>query len=448
MTEVWFRNPLTYIKECAELLVPNIAWDRGLLHKKRVDAQRHLEAHYPTAVDYRILLIGDQGAAELRHGFGITNPYAVYPVWEYGVGSMMELREMLDSPWGEDERACKDPRLVPDERPVLGQEHRVVIIRYPESRSPLGKRFLIELADIQEEYPEAIIHIHGGYSFRVAFGLGFRSADVGIVEASSKGKVYLPNGKEIVYEKVAASRAWGNVAGGGAYDLTIARERTLFCIKSANWAGKYFNQISKFPAMTDPAVIQAQVDAAMEGIAFTPVATTSHFTKSMPVLLGDKIACDTCSLSPSCKYFREGGICAIKGTEMEKLSAHFKTRDSERIVAGILASLQMQADRAQVGVAEEQFDGELNPEVTKILHDVMTTGIKVAKLVDPVLASAGATKIGVFINGNPAPVNGLVGQAMQELQAQGVALEDITDEMVGTHIAKANRPKAIDVTAS
>src|SRR3954447_18988250 len=138
------RNPHSYIRECAEELVPRIAWDRGTLHKYTIDANRHIELYYPTDFPYRLLAIGSQGAAELRPGHDLRRPAAAYPVWVGGVDSLAVLEDMLAHPVGLSEAACRDSSLPPDERPVLGQEHRVVLTMLPQGGTLHGKRLFTE----------------------------------------------------------------------------------------------------------------------------------------------------------------------------------------------------------------------------------------------------------------------------------------------------------------
>jgi hypothetical protein len=65
-TEVWFRNPDTYIRELVECGVFQIAWDRGYLVKRKVDPIKHAELYYGQAYPWRVLAIGPQGSAEYR----------------------------------------------------------------------------------------------------------------------------------------------------------------------------------------------------------------------------------------------------------------------------------------------------------------------------------------------------------------------------------------------
>jgi hypothetical protein len=426
MTEVWFRNPVTYIRECAEMLTPNIVWDRGLLRKNRIDAQRHVEVHLPSVVDYRLLLVGDQGSAELRRGYGLSSPYAVYPTWEYGQDTIPELESML--------RTQVTPRgPTPDECGVPGQEHRVVVIRPPDARTKIGDAFYLTLSQLQLEYPDAIVHIHGTYSFRILFGLGLASGDWDPHEDARRGRIVLGSGRKIPHEDAPSHAGWTALSGFRSADLAIARNRTMFNIASANWAGMNYSSTDKWRVRPGSGPV-----------------TSVRDTRKIPVA-GDKIACDHCSLAPTCKLHRDGGVCVVEGSDTSALAKYFKTRDSGSIIDGLGRLIETQLHRAEKGLEAEKVSDELDPEVTKILKHVFDGGVKLAKLVDPNLA--GGTKVGIFVGGNgagavgPTTPNAMVAAVIAELEAQGIERADIDMETVATYIAATNRP-AIEVTSS
>lgn len=440
MTEVWFRNPLTYIRECAEVLVPNISWDRGLLQKKGIDAQQHLEMHYPNAVDYRIHLTGDQGTAELRRGYPLSAPYAVYPTWAYDTGTIDELEEMLDNPVGQSLQACQNPNTPMDERPVFDQEHRVVIIRWPSGQTQMGRAFLRTLAELQDDYPEAIIHLHGGYGWRAAFGMGFGAADIDPHEDAAKGRIVLGSGKYIRHEEGIKYAQWVRLHGMSQGDLGVARNRTIFNIKSALWAGENFEKISNF---------KTAGLATVDPHAVTHVAPTTvrHMSRTIKAGDIDKIVCDSCSLASGCKYFRDGGVCALPDTDSAKMASMFGTRSADRIIDGLGKILSKQAERFERAADAEQWDDEgLDGEVTKLGHVIVTDGVKLAKLIDPALAAAGAPRVGVFIGAVQAtPANTLTATAVAELESQGIARDDITADMLHEHITR--KQQAIEARA-
>ena len=420
------------------MLAPHLAFDRGVLVKRHIDAQRFVETVYPTAIPYRLLLVGDQGSVEIRRESSITNPTAVYPTWEYGSQAIEELEEMLAEPVGANVSACGDMRVPADERPVLGQEHRVVVTRYPDGQTNVGKAFLRELALMQREYPDAIVHLHGSYSYRIAFGMGFGSADIDVREAAMSGKIVLGNGKMIRYQEAAKHQAWVHLSSMTLGDLAVPRNRCMFNIDSANWAGKHWAAATRFKTTPtspmDPYALQAD-----------PPTTVSPYTTTIKVQPGDKVVCDTCSLFPTCKYARMGAVCAIPDTDGSKLARHWQTRDSDIILNGVADVMRQMSARFEKGIEDEEFTGELSPEVTKIGKILMQEGGRLAKLVNPALAAAAAPKVQVNIGQvtNEAP-NSVAATVIAEIEAKGVARDEITPEMIRAHL---NGHLAIETTS-
>lgn len=424
MTEVWFRNPHAYVKELAEVGGPHlIAWDRGILVKKHIDPVQHAKLYFGEQDDFRLLAIGPQGSAELDKDHTLENPIAVYPTWEFGEDFNI-LEEMVSSPIGQDADACLAD--VPkDQRPVAGQEHRVVLVDLPNAHLSANRPFYRHLKELQEEYPECIFHIHGSYSYRVMFGMGFGAADVEPRTSAANGRVFLPNGKELAYARTVGQMYWINLLGMSITDLKVPRERCIFNIKSALWAGEHFTDDTKQAS-------RATGDSVDYMSPHTPVPATTHSWKTDPSRQpqeGDMVTCDSCSLNDTCKYARDGAVCSVKGSETNVLGKMFQTRDSGQIIGAIGALMEASSERLQRGMESEKEFGELDPEVTKLMNQMIGNAMKLAKLVDPSL-----TKPLVQINNG----QGVQGQSQKEitrnivqmLNATGVKTEDITAEMI------------------
>ena len=133
MSEVWFRNPNNYVRELVETGEKNIAWDRGQLVRTKIDPIKFSDAYFGAGQKWRSLAIGTQGTAEYRTGNDWYKPHAVYPTWQYGEDFGV-LAELLEYPVGANPQACNDMTIPGDERPVFGQEHRVVIVGIPPSQ--------------------------------------------------------------------------------------------------------------------------------------------------------------------------------------------------------------------------------------------------------------------------------------------------------------------------
>jgi hypothetical protein len=443
MTEVWFRNPHNYIRELAETRAMNVAWDRGMLHKRRIDPYKHASLYFgENEPNWRVLLVGSQGSAEMRPGRNIDNPVGVYPTWE-STENLELLEEMMAYPIGEQSDLCDDMSVAVDERPVFGQEHRVIVTELPSLAAGPGRALIRKLQELQEEYPACKLHIHGTYSWRVVFGMGFAAGDLDPRMNASKGRVFLPTGKEMIAEKTIGCPQWVTLLGMRVVDLKEPRNRCIYNIKSALWAGENYMDNVKFKS-----VGTAQVDP--NSASHVPATTQSHYTGTAVAKPGDKQLCNTCSLQNNCKYFRTGAVCSVPGSEPAELAKYFKTRDSDMIIDGLGTLLAAQTRRLEKGMSEEDMYGELDPEVTKIMNQLFTNGVKLAKLVNPALN--GGPKVQVNVGQAPnlqgATANQIMGAMVRELESRGVPRDKITPKMIEgllTEMAGGEpMPKAIE----
>lgn len=448
-TEVWFRNPDLYIRELVECGEYKIAWDRGLLVKKRIDPKKHADLYFGKTYPYRLLLVGEQGTAEIRSDSTVESPTAVYPTWVYGEDAAL-LEEIVARPVGEDRGLCSDRTVPPDERPVYGQEHRVVIIECPPISGGPGRKFIKYLKELQEDYPDCILHVHGLYSFRMAFGLGFGAADYEPRTLAAKGKVCLPSGSEVRFEKVGGNPKWITQLGFKPIDLSIPRNRCMYNIKSAVWAGQNYNKLYRFRTINDGRPADSETPTS----EYQPREAGSYILGKAKDKPGDKFQCDTCSLQTDCKYYRAGAVCSVPGAEPTDLARFFKTRDSAMIIDGLGVLLAAQTRRLETGMMAEDDFGELSPEVTKILNSLFEQGVKLAKLVDPTLRSpkvqvnvgqGGAAAVGLTVTPQR-----LIGAAVRELEARGIPRDKITPEMIQGLLSgmadQENSRKAIEAT--
>jgi hypothetical protein len=422
VTEVWFRNPHTYVRELAEVGPPfRVVWDRGMLVKRRIDPIQHANLYFGSTSDYQILCIGRQGTAHLDATHPLTKPRGVYPTWEYGE-EFKVLEEMVSNPIGLDTEACSAD-LPLDERPVIGQDHCVVITNLPNARLGANRPFYRTLCELQEEYPDCKIMIHGSYSYRVMFGMGFGASDSEPRTDAANGRVILPNGKIVAYARTVTQLKWVNLLGMKVTDLKIPRERCMYNIRSAIWAGQHFNEDVRFKAQGGTKNLDTTAPTTS-----IPV-TSSYRSVNLPLQEGDMISCDSCSLSDACKLYREGAVCSVRGSETSSLAKIFQSRDSNRIIDGLGTILAAQTNRLEKGMESEDEFGELDPEVTKIMNQLFTNGTKLAKLIDP-----GLTKPLVQINGSRASVASanpkeLTASVVRALEDQGVARDQITAGM-------------------
>ncbi len=449
--EVFVRNPRLCIKECLEVGVENVAWDRGLLRKFHVDPVRFMNLHYGETTTWRSLSIGDQGTTEYDHtSRDLSDHRACYPTWEYGE-DFKSLIAIINDPAGENPDAYWSDGEDPTLRPVEGQEHKIIITKVPPAGTGPGRAFYRELSSVQDDHPEVTFHLHGLYSYAILFGLSFRSVDIEPRDLAAHGRITFPNGKNLTVEKAAEYPQWIKMLGMRPVELKIPRNRCMYNILSAGWAAKHFKETPRFslsrakPIDPDSALATMPTDTR---IMLRNVKAQSH----------DKWLCDSCSLQLDCKYFREGAVCAVPESEPVELAHFFKTRDSGTIIDGLSTLLATQTHRVHraLEVETDTYDdperpGSLDPELTKVINGIFDRGVKLAKLVDPALRAGPKVSINtnsnnVIAGSSPAA---LMAAVVEELTSRGVPRDEITPEMVMRIVSSPDdmRSRAIDAAA-
>lgn len=437
MTEVWFRNPHSYAREIAEVGENRVAWDRGMLKKRSIDPVAHANLFFGPD-NWRLRLIGTQGTMELDPEHGPLNPKAVYPTWCYGEPSGF-LEDLMENPVGKDMEACFDIEVPVDERPVYGQPHVVVIAEGPEGGAQTlhGRKFFRWLSELQQDHPECQLYVHNLYGFRTMFGLGFGAVDVDARMDASKGKVILPSGEIVKYERAQANPKWLAALGMSVGDIEVPRNRCIFNIRSALWAGENYGKIFNFRIDR----VGHRVDVVTPKIEYNPDGTKNYLTRTNKSEPGDYIACDSCSLRQNCKYEREGAVCSVPHSEGSKLARYFKTRDSGMILDGLGEIMALGAKRVEDAVEKEEYEG-LDPQVTAMLQELFKQGVTLAKLVDPALRGPA---VGVNVNvgqggaaqveaGNPKAI---IAGVIRQFELEGYKRHEITPEMIEGALAGA-----------
>ena len=435
MSEVWFRDPHSYIRELAEQDASNILWWYGPMHKRRINPLVHAEMYF-AGRPWRVITLGQQGAAEYNQDCDdIKEPLAVYPVFTYGEDIEI-LEDICQRNIGDDPKYTEDKNLTYDTRPIAGQKHKIFMLEIPNLSTNIGRAYIRKLKEINEDYPGVEFHISGTVSFKTMFGMGFASGDFNPFPQARGGHIVLPQGRAIRWERAKANPHWSLMLGFKPIDLSIPRNRCMYNIRSAMWAAEHWHEQTKFDVRpgnpVDPAAIEHNA----------PVRK-SHIIGHHPPKPGDKIACDSCSLIDNCTYYREGAVCSVPHSETSKLAKMFNTRDSESIITGLGKLLEVQVGRLEKGQAEEEFYGELSPEVSKIIQSLFSNGVKLAKLANPSLNSP-SVAIGINTGGGAASIvaganpKQLVASIVQGLTNQGIPLENITSEMIETVLQGAS----------
>ncbi len=452
--EVWFRNPIFYINECEELNQWNFVFDQGFLMNQDCNIDRWLALNVDPSVNYRVMVTSSNGAMsyanraiEIRPGFTHDEPSAVYPLWSHELGTLDDLEKMMRYSPGQDAAACSNTNRIQNQRPVLGQEHRVVIVA-PKSNSPEGKKLIRILSEMQTEYPDCTLHLHGSYGFGVMFGHDFKSVDVEPRELARGGKIITGGGFDGLWENVYERfPLWVKASEYTAADLAVPRYRCMFNMKSALWAAQYFKQNVKFKVHARPGMVFDPMD---------PYGSLDTATDHRPPYQGDPqpgdmLACDRCSLSSSCKFYRVDAVCSLPKSEGEELVGRFRTRDSSQIIDALGDMLDRQQARAERGIEQEIQDEKLDPEVTKIINGVIDRGVKLALLVDPALHPKTGVVVNTQINNGGVHALGtgnmqeLAGRAVAQLEAAGYARSEISMEMIQAVInGQPVPPKAIE----
>lgn len=443
--ETWWRNPHNYIKEVAEVRHPLIAFHRGVASKKGIDPVAFCDL-YLRDQDWRCLLVGPQGTMEYSKGDKVGKPTAVYATWSYG-DPVEQLEDLLAMNVGMIESVCENKDIPRDERPVLGQEHRVVIINLPPVNHGPGRRVIRMLSEMQEQYPEAIIHLNGLYSMMIGYSGAFPSVDMEPRTSAAKGNVFIGAGKKMRYERTVDFARWVHLTGMSIGELCVPRNRCIFNMRSMLWASKHFADNYNFSTKKIEPPDPDSPDREIE----LPRRSTSP-VGSLKTKKGDKMLCNICTLQTTCTYFRQGAVCSVPGSEPVELSKFFKTRDSDQIIEGLGTLLATQANRLKDGMEDERLSEELDPEVTKVLHGLFDRGVVLAKLVNPSLNGKPGTQIGVQINSSGGPqasIKALTAAVVAELEEKGVARDKITPEMVMNLVSQPDetaRRQAITAT--
>lgn len=442
------RNPYLYIRELVEEQVSDLAWDRGILKKRHIDPIKFADLYFGPTVAWRQLLIGEQGAVELRPGYDMEHPFAVYPVWSYQ-DDINVLEDLMANPLSTREEVYEQ-NLRPDEMPVQGQPHMIVINDIPSLTTNVARHFMLELSELNNEYPDVSLHIHNLESYNFTFGAGFESCDLNPRSSAAHGSVVLPAGRQLPWQHMHHYSQWVTILDMKPVDLRVPRNRCIYNIRSALWAGKYYAENYKFYVRSIGKSRLNLDEMSLPENKWVPPETKGF--KTARYKPGDKQMCNTCSVMTSCKYMRDGAVCIVPGSENKELAKYFNTRDSEQIISGLGILMQAQSKRLERGMKDEVDIGELDPNVTKILNQLFDQGVKLAKLVNPDLRGGAKVQVNVGTNGAAAVSMGrpkqFIAAIIHDLEARGIERKDITPELVQATLeamaAGQDQPKAIE----
>ena len=351
-TELRWRNPNPYFKQVLATGHHKMVWDAAGISKMAIHPLKMVDLHMPAPLTWDVWIAGRKGVAAYNEKSKLVkSPYAVYPSWGYGE-PLAVLEELVASNVGDDDDACTDLD-VPDElRPVYGQEHKVFVYGWPNLNTAPGRAFIKLLRGLQEDYPETTIHVWGLERWRWLFGIGLKSVDV----EPSKIVACLPTGKVMNPPQTVKVPQWIKMFGFSPVDLMVPDNLRLYNMKSAVWAAANFDQ-----NVNVSFTFKRGVDPDLPLSATTPVVSARGAIYKGTPGDGDKQLCDTCSLEPTCKYARSGGVCTVPDAEPAPLARYFRTRDSDQIIEGLGVLMGAATNRLQRGMEDEEEYGELSP---------------------------------------------------------------------------------------
>jgi hypothetical protein len=469
MVDLWIMQPTKFIEIALEEGFRKFAWQfhQNLAKKQEVLAWARAEtaAYGPI----KMLLIDESGAAEYTTFSSYLEPVAVYPTWSWQDDEWDDLVALLENPVGEDEELCNNPAISPEMRPVFGQDHKVVVWYLPPGGEG-RQQFVLQLAELQKQYPNARIVLSGCSRYSDLFGFGFQEVthQLGCISGAQifNGRVQLPTGKSLRPQAVHDRRYqdWFHLVGMDQIDLVEKEDFITYCLRSVSWAAKNFNRVTPFVYTGQDArngTTNVYVPSEYHKVSdrdFILPAARRRAMRNLGLNAGelDKVLCDTCILHNACTLYREGSVCTVKGSDTVALADSFGTRNAQTIIGGLLELTKRTAERYDDAAAKEEANGELDPEVTKIGKTLFDQGVKLAKLIDPAL-NGPKVQVNVGVNGNAQVAvsntdpKQVMATVVEQLEAAGIPRHAIDGDMIKgvlRNMAQSDGPQAISTAAA
>lgn len=405
-TEVWFRNCFLYVNELVTENEANVVLDLGYVMKRKVEPAKWMNLKFRN-MPWKLMLIGDQSQGvnfyDAENG---AKAMLNFPIWMI-TENMDELEKLAAS-----------------------GNHEYIILMKPKGFGPLYKDICNHLNNLQLAYPQTKLHMHGLYSYHAMFDNFFKSVDVNARDDAANGKVFLANGKFILFEDLTSDHQVAEL-GMKVSDMNNARNRCIHNIRSAKRAGITYKKLYK--TTTNPKDFKS-LDIYSPDVDFEQVENNRILLRNnLPVIGGDQFHCDTCTLAMDCKFFRKGDVCAVPKSEGSELGKFFGTRNSDVIIEGLGKLMQMQAERIEMHVAIETVTGKKDSDISKNMKNLFDQGVKLAKLVDPNLRSTSQNNVQINLGDghqNVMSPKQLITGAIRELEAQGFTRDQITPAMI------------------
>lgn len=443
MTDLWFRNPDRAMSVLPQEGVTKITWTRQHIMRLKIDGIAYVRQFYMhSSIRPKIMIVGIQGCPEYHLFSKLEEPLAVYPAWSGKKDSWEDLLDLIENPWGEDEKRCSDESIPSALRPVYGQKHRVVITNGPPPISGVAQKFWLQVSKVQEDYPEVELFINGTNSFAVNFGLKFKACDYGLSDAGDINQHFiLANGQMIKLrekrgmEQLYRYEDWVKAMGFTVDEiLEDQHKRFALRIRSAKWAAKNWERNYRF-FKKSANIAPEQIDESDDDFVPRESRAIVLRPKKYTTRDADRFLCNRCTISPGCKFYRADSICGLKDSEVKDLQKYFDSRNAHRIVEGLAELLKVQTQRLSDAIEREEERGELDPRISKEINAVFANGVKLAKLVDPNLAPGAQVNVNVGVNNSAQVVSmsnpkELIAGIVSALEAQGIPREQITPDMI------------------
>lgn len=420
--EAWLRNPHNYIQQAVAEGWRNFVWQYGALDKRGIDPIRHLKA-FRGYQDSRVLLVGDQGTAELsfKHP-NRPSPKALYPTWEYGLNPIHQLYE-----WAETNVDSS-------------QEHRVVITKVPSGNMIVGKQFLTHVEELQQEFPDTILHLHAMTRFADPARRGIASCDWEPFTIAKRGGVALPNGRVLNrFEEATKYGKWCLKNGFIPRELSDPKKRCVFNLRSYLWASQFWEgdmaKVSEPPQGHEDIFIRRTQEKVTKASLGRPK-------------VGDMIICNHCTKWRKCPLYREGQVCTVEDSPGKAFSDHIGSKDPDTVIDGILMLVEDDFSRYEAGLERERADGSLDPEVTKLSAQLKKTALDIAKLRQPkgplvkINNVAGSAQAVITDGSTTSDPHQVVAAAVHALESSGWDRSDISEEILKQYMASGIVPPA------
>lgn len=334
-----------------------------------------------------------------------------------------------------------------------------IVIDLTQLESELRSAKIRSISMMLRGFPDATAYVHGCWTWREAYGLRFRHADVDPVGPARKGQVVTPAGRIMEWQLLLWETDMADTPVGiDPKELGTVEMRVAYNILSAREASKFWHANDLVLTAIGAARSRRKIDdtfvAAVLNDEMPPRPTNRHFRKpkhrnTTPLDLkfderpeSEFGLCNSCKYSWSCIGFREGSTC-IMDPSMKELATFFDTRDPTTILDGIRETLRIDAERLTRAVEWEkgrENPGEPSKEVTNLSANIQRNGRELAKLLDPKLRSS---RLALDVNHGTVLTNEaaeemnpqqLASHAIGELEQAGVDRTSITQELIKAYV--------------